>query len=79
VSGSRLGDENGGHRGRHVMGGHRRRNGVLVTLGAVAFAGLASSVGGGWGIILVEGVAAALVVLLFLRGMSEEGDGENAG
>jgi len=49
---------------------------VIGALAALAIAGLALYVGGGWGIVVVEGTAALVMVVLFLRNMNRGGDGD---
>lgn len=51
----------------------RRRN-VIGTLAALIIAGLALYVGGGWGIVILEGAGALLVAALLLRSLNQ---GEN--
>jgi hypothetical protein len=58
------------------MSGHGRN--VIGTLAALAVAGVALYVGGGWGIVVLEGAAALVVVVLFLRNMNQ-GDGDVGG
>ncbi len=58
---------------RHI---HRRN--VIGTLAALAIAGIALYVGGGWGIVMVEG-AGALLAVLQLRSMNQGENDDAAG
>ena len=46
---------------------HLHRRNVIGTLAALVIAGLALYVGGGWGIVIVEGTGALLVAVLLLQ------------
>ena len=48
-------------------------------LAALAIAGVALYVGGGWGIVILEGAAALVVVVLFLRNMNQGGSDDVGG
>lgn len=54
---------------------HRRN--VAATVMALAFAGLAILVGGGWGIVIADGAAALQSVVHFFRNMTQGGDGDD--
>ena len=56
----------------------RWRN-VLAALAALAIAGLAIYLGGGWGILVLEGTAALVMVVLLLRSMNQGGNGDVGG
>ncbi len=56
-----------------------RRRIVMASLAALAIAGVAVYVGGGWGLVVLEGAAASLVVVLFLRDMNRGGNGDVGG
>ncbi len=56
-----------------------RRRHVIGALAAVAVAGVALYAGGGWGIVVVEGAAVLVLAIIFLRSMSEGGNGDAAG
>ena len=58
---------------------HARRRNVIATLAALTIAGVALYVGGGWGIVILEGAAALVVVVLFLRNMNEGGSDDVGG
>ena len=58
---------------------HARRRNVIATLAALAIAGVALYVGGGWGIVVLEGAAALVLVVLFLRNMNQGGNDDVAG
>ena len=58
---------------------HARRCNVVGTLAALAIAGLALYVGGGWGIVVLEGAGALLVAVLLLRSMNQGGNDDAAG
>ena len=55
----------------------RRRN-IIGALAALAVGGVALYLGGGWGIVVVEGAAALAVVVMFLCRMNEGGNGDAA-
>ena len=59
---------------RHIRG----RN-VIGTLAALTIAGLALYVGGGWGIVILEGAGALLVAVLLLRSMNQGENDDAAG
>ena len=54
----------------------RIRN-VIGALAAVTVAGVALYIGGGWGIVVLDGAAALVVVVVFLRNMTRGGDGDD--
>ena len=55
---------------------HARPRDVIAILAALAIGGLALSVGAAWGIVVVEGAAALVAVILFLRSMNEGPNGD---
>ena len=57
---------------------HPRRRNVISAAGALAIAGVALWVGGGWGIVIFEAGAVLVVVIAFVRNMNK-GDGDAAG
>ena len=58
---------------------HIRSRNVIGTLAALAIAGVALYVGGGWGIVIVEGSGALLVAVLLLRSMNQGENDDAAG
>ncbi len=58
---------------------HIRRRSVIGTLAALTIAGLAFYVGGGSGIVIVEGAGALLVAVLLLRSMNHGENDDAAG
>lgn len=50
---------------------HARPRDLIATLAALAIGGVAVYVGGGWGILVLEGAAVLAVVILLLRFMNE--------
>lgn len=58
---------------------HPRIRNVIGALVVLAIAGLALYVGGGWGIVVLEGAGALVLVVLFLRSTNEGGNDDAAG
>ena len=58
---------------------HARRRNVIGILAALTIAGLALYVGGGWGIVILEGAGALLVAVLLLRSMNQGENDDAAG
>lgn len=58
---------------------HPRIRNVIGALVVLAIAGLALYVGGGGGIVVLEGAGALVLVILFLRSMNEGGNDDAAG
>lgn len=58
---------------------HARSGTVLAILAALAIGGVAVYVGGGWGILVVEGAAVLVSVILLLRSMNEGVNGNAEG
>ena len=61
------------------MRSHARRRNLIGTVAVLAIAGLALYVGGGWGIVVLEGAGALLLVILSLRSMNQGGSDDAAG
>jgi len=53
-----------------------RGNDAVGALAAVAVAGVVLYIGGGWGIVIVEGAAALVVAIIILRNVNEGGNAD---